>query len=489
MVALVTPPFAPAHGPGGTARGVTDEPWRRRLRLRTQVRLRWLAVLGQLITVLVAWLGLDFPFPIGACLTVIAASALLNLLFELRRERALRLTPSLGFFLLVFDVVQLCALLFLTGGAENPFLVLVVGPVIISATTLPGRHTAALAVLTVALVSLLALVSYPLPWHPGQRIVLPDLLVLANWSAVLATLGFVTVYAWKVAEENRELGEALTATELALEREQHLSALDGLAAGAAHELGTPLATIALVAKEMERALPPDDPSAEDVALIRSQAQRCREILQRLTSLSSEDQQLATLGLRALVDEIVSPHREFGVEIETDVAGEGPEPTTNRNAGVLHGLGNLVENAVDFAETRMTLRGRWDADRVELTITDDGPGFPPELAGRIGEPYISRRGEGGETAARQGGGLGLGVFIAKTLLERSGATVSVSDASFAGRGASVRVAWPRAAFERGTRSKVGDWSVAPPASPTHAGPTQKSPASGDPPWLSDAAPPR
>ena len=428
-----------------------DEPWRHRLRLRTQVRLRWLAVLGQLITVLVAWLGFGFPFPIGPCLAVIGASALLNLTFELRRERALRLTPQLGFALLAFDVLQLCALLFLTGGAENPFLMLVIGPAIISATTLPGRYTAVLAVLTVALVSALALVSYPLPWFPGERIALPDLLVLANWTAVLATLGFVTVYAWKVADENRELGEALTATELALEREQHLSALDGLAAGAAHELGTPLATIALVAKEMERDLPADDPLAEDVALIRSQAARCREILQRLTSLSSEDQQLATLGVRALVDEITAPHREFGVEIATDVAGDGPEPVMHRNAGVLHGLGNLVENAVDFADARVTVGVQWDADQVTLTIADDGPGFPPELAGRIGEPYISRRGEGGETAARQGGGLGLGVFIAKTLLERSGASVTVTDDSFAGRGATVRVAWPRPLFARGTGS--------------------------------------
>ena len=450
MVDLAAPSASPPAPATAPATRSAQETWRRRLRLRTQVRLRWLAILGQLITVLTAWLAMGFPFPVAACLMVIAASALLNLTFELRRERALRLTPQLGFALLSFDVVQLCALLFLTGGAENPFLMLVIGPVIISSTTMPGRYTAALAALTVALATLLAFVSYPLPWFAGERIVLPNLLVLANWSAVMATLGFVTVYVWKVAEENRELGESLTATELAMEREQHLSALDGRAAGAAHELGTPLATIALVAKEMERALAPDDPSAEDVALIRSQAQRCREILQRLTSLSSEDQQLATLGVGPLVDEVTAPHREFGVLIETGVGGTGPEPTMRRSAGVLHGLGNLVENAVDFAEERVTFEARWDEASVVLSIADDGPGFPPELAGRIGEPYISRRGEGGETAARLGGGLGLGVFIAKTLLERSGAEVTVTDDSFAGRGATVRVAWSREAFESGTR---------------------------------------
>ena len=435
--------------------GDTSEPWRRRLRLRTQVRLRWLAVLGQLLAVLVAWLGLGFPFPVGACLVVIACSALLNLLFEMRRERALRLTPSLAFFLLVFDVVQVCALLFLTGGAENPFLMLVIGPVVISASTLPGRYTAMLAMLVALLVSGLAIAHYPLPWFRGTRLVLPDLYVMANWVAVLVTLGFTVIYTWRVSEENRELADALTATELALEREQHLSALDGLAAGAAHELGTPLATIALVAKEMERDLREGDPALEDVALIRSQAQRCREILQRLTSLSAEDEQLAWLEVDELVDEVVAPHREFGVEIVEDVKGEGHPPVMRRNAGVLHGLGNLVENAVDFARSRVDVAARWNGRDVTLTIRDDGPGFPPELAGRIGEPYISRRGEGGETAARQGGGLGLGVFIAKTLLERSGASVTVTDASFEGRGAEVRVAWPRAAFERDVRGGTSD----------------------------------
>ena len=232
-----------------------SEPWRRRLRLRTQVRLRWLAVLGQLVAVLVAWLVLGFPFPVAACLVVIACSALLNLMFELRSEGALRLTPRLGMFLLAFDVVQVCALLFLTGGAENPFMMLAIGPVVISASTLPGRYTALLSALVAILVTGLTLASYPLPWFPGTQLVLPDLYVLAHWVAVLVTLGFTVVYVWRVAEESRELAGALAATELALEREQHLSALDGLAAGAAHELGTPLATIALVAKEMQHAAP------------------------------------------------------------------------------------------------------------------------------------------------------------------------------------------------------------------------------------------
>ena len=465
----------------------------RRLRLRTQVRLRWLAVLGQSVSVLFVWLGLGFPMPVVACLVVIACSALLNLFFELRRGQALRLTPQLALALLVFDVVQLAVLLFLTGGAENPFVMLMIGPVVISAATLPGHYTAGLAGLALVLVGVLVLVSYPLPWMAGEILVLPDVLVVGNWVAVAVTLGFAGVYVWRVAGESRDLGNALAATELALEREQHLSALDGLAAAAAHELGTPLATIALVAKEMERALPGEiDP--DDVALIREQAQRCRDILRRLTSLSSEDAQLSTLGLRALLDEVASPHREFGVAVAVEARGEGREPVMQRHAGVVHGLGNLVENAVDFARSRVTLSADWSPERVTLVIADDGPGFPPELLGRIGEPYISRRGmerdgaagredgggpdratghdraggaddgeggdrrdgpEGSENPAGddglgQGGGLGLGLFIATTLLERSGAEVTIPEQSFAGDGTTVIVTWPRSAFEGGLR---------------------------------------
>ena len=419
----------------------------RRLRLRTQVRLRWLAVLGQAIAVLVVSMGLGYPFHVVPALLVVACSAVLNLFFELRRSQSLRLTPQLAMALLMFDVVQLAALLFLTGGAENPFAMLLLCPVVISAATLPGRHTLMLGGAAFAAMGILAVIAFPLPWEPGHRLVLPDMLVLGNIVAIGVTLGFAGIYTWRVAEEGRDLANALSATELALEREQHLSALDGLAAAAAHELGTPLATIALVSKEMQREVPEGSPLREDIDLVREQAERCRDILRRISSLSSEDAQLSSHRLTSLIHEVVAPHRDFGVEIEVLAEGEGPEPVMRRNPGVLHALGNLVENAVDFAVARVTVTLRWDEEAVAVEIADDGPGFPPELIDRIGEPYISRRGEGGETAARQGGGLGLGMFIALTLLERSGASTRVSDTSFTGRGgASLRVRWPRESFE-------------------------------------------
>jgi two-component system sensor histidine kinase RegB len=262
------------------------------------------------------------------------------------------------------------------------------------------------------------------------------------WMAVLSSIAFTAIYAWRVAEEARLLANALSATELVLQREQHLSALDGLAAAAAHELGTPLATIALVAKEMERALGNDPKFHEDVTLLRSQSERCRQILKRLTSLSSESEvHLARLPLTSLVEEVIAPHRDFGIAIKLEPGEQvGPEPVGHRNPGVIYGLGNLVENAVDFAVNTVVIRWNWNERDVVFEVIDDGPGFPPEIIDRIGEPYMTTR-----HGAERGGGLGLGLFIAKTLLERSGATLTFSNANERGKGAIVTIEWPREVF--------------------------------------------
>jgi two-component system sensor histidine kinase RegB len=274
---------------------------------------------------------------------------------------------------------------------------------------------------------------------------MPFIYVAGMWMAVVSSIAFTGLYAWRVAEEARLLATALSATELVLQREQHLSALDGLAAAAAHELGTPLATIALVAKEMERALGQDARYSEDVTLLRSQSERCREILKRLTSLSSEGEaHMARLPITSLIEEVTAPHRDFGIAIKLE-PGEriGAEPVARRNPGVLYGLGNIVENAVDFARERVTVRWRWNEETVSIDVIDDGPGFPPEILDRIGEPYMTTR-----HASEEGGGLGLGLFIAKTLVERSGATIRFTNSAKPGMGATVGIVWPRNLFVAG-----------------------------------------
>lgn len=412
------------------------------LRLNTLIRLRWLAIVGQSAAVLIVAYWLEFPLPVSLCFALIALSAWLNLFLAFRYPATHRLRPLAALGILLFDALQLAGLLYMTGGLTNPFSLLMTVPVVISATSLPARWTLILGLSVVALATLLVFFHLPLPWYPGTVLSMPFLYVAGMWMAVVSSIAFTAVYAYRVAEEARLLANALSATELILQREQHLSALDGLAAAAAHELGTPLATITLVAKEMQRALGEDPRFREDVNLLRSQSERCREILKRLTSLSSEGEaHLARLPFTSLIEEVIAPHRNFGIEIVMEPGErQGPEPVGRRNPGVIYGLGNLVENAVDFAREAVTLEWRWNDARVELVLTDDGPGYPPEIIDRIGEPYMSKR-----TSREGGGGLGLGLFIAKTLLERSGAVVSFGNAGEPGKGAMVTVSWPRQTF--------------------------------------------
>jgi two-component system, sensor histidine kinase RegB len=203
----------------------------------------------------------------------------------------------------------------------------------------------------------------------------------------------------------------------------------------------------VIAKELERALAPGDPQTDDVRLLREQAQRCREILGKLAELPSEGMPFDRTPLSALIEEVVAPHRHFGIEIDVVLPPErAGEPIAPRNPALLYGLGNLVENAVDFAKTRVEVAARWSAREIALTIADDGPGFSPEVIDRLGEPYLTSRRRRRE-AEDEPSGLGLGFFIAKTLLERSGAKLAFANRTTPEHGAVVHVRWDRADFDQ------------------------------------------
>jgi len=418
---------------------------RRNVRLDTLVRLRWLAVIGQTTAVLVVYFGLEFELPLWACLAVIALSAWLNVALRLRFHMTQRLEPDRAAWLLAFDVAELAVLLYLTGGLQNPFAFLFLAPVLLSATALPPRFTVILGVFAIACATVLVFTHYPLPWDPDDPLILPPIFMFGVWLSILLAIGFIGVYAWQITEESRQLSDALAATELVLAREQHLSQLDGLAAAAAHELGTPLSTISVIAKELENAIPAEAPHGDDVRLLREQAKRCRDILSKITQLSSSTEPFDRMPLAALMEEVVAPYRNFGVAIDVRIAGdESPEPSVTRNPAVLYGLGNLMENAVDFAAERVTVAASWNEETVGISITDDGPGFAPEIIARVGEPYVTSR---PGLDRDEPSGLGLGFFIAKTLLERSGATLSFSNRKAPEHGAMVSVRWNRGDFER------------------------------------------
>jgi len=429
---------APASRQGAGAPG-------ERLRLRTLVALRWSAVGGQMLALLVVRFVLNFDLPLMACLALIGLSALFNLALLLIFPPQRVLGQWEAALQLGFDVLQLGALLFLTGGVGNPFAVLLIVPVILAASSLKGRDTLILAGLAVATVLVLASASLPVPWTRGQPLLLPG---LYHWAAALAlSMGAVVTatYARRAAAESARMELALHAAESVLAREQRMSALGGLAAAAAHELGTPLATIAIVAKEMARESPAG-PMREDAELVSSQAQRCRDILRRLAEAPDEgDVVHARVSLPQLLEEAAGPDADEEVRVEWSVVGppDTDPPDMIRHPEVGHALTSFIENAMDFAKTEVRVVGRYDYDSITIEVRDDGPGFAPEIFAKLGEPYVTSR-PSGENSPSGHLGMGLGFFIAKTLLERTGAHVDFHNAR--NGGAVVAIRWPRDEIE-------------------------------------------
>jgi two-component system sensor histidine kinase RegB len=325
--------------------------------------------------------------------------------------------------------------------------------VTVSAATLPLRNTIALGLLALAAAAVLVLWHEPLPWYPGVDLELPVIYKWGAFAALCVSTTFIGLYAWRLTKESRQMSAALSATDIVLAREQKLHALDGLAAAAAHELGTPLSTIVLVTKEMEHTVKPDNPLFEDIALLKAQALRCREILQKLTRHPGEEDPMhARVSVRAMLEEAAEPYRseKIGISISAAPATETTVPgrrqaVVERRPGVIYGLGNIIENATEFAVSQVEVRAEWGAGGLVVSIADDGPGFPAEVMDNIGEPYVTTR--PAETdkhgvLEEDSTGLGLGFFIAKTLLERSGATVSLTNRTGGRSGAIVTVGWPR-----------------------------------------------
>jgi two-component system sensor histidine kinase RegB len=417
----------------------------RPLRLATLVGLRWLAVAGQTIGVLFVDWGLAYPLPLVQCLSLIALSVVVNLALIIRFGAGDRPSSTVATIQLAYDLLQLGGLLSLTGGLENPFSLLLLAPVSVSATTLPQRSTLILAALAIAIASAISFIHLALPWDPARRITFDRIYVIGIWVSLVCGVVFIAAYTNRVAHEARQLADALTATELALSRHEQLSALDGLAAAAAHELGTPLSTIALAAKEMKADIPPG-PLADDVDLIIAQSARCRAILAKLRNLRSGESgdPFAAVPVGELLEEVAKPLEGFGKSIFIEIPETAGEPVFKRNAGLLYGLGNLIENATQFAKTRVNVDASWDRGTIGVTITDDGAGFPDDLIARLGEPYLTTRARNTAPDGDAPGGLGLGIFIAKTLLERTGARLAFENA--ASGGAKVTITWPRQAVE-------------------------------------------
>ncbi len=408
---------------------------------RTLTTTRWLAITGQATTLLVVHYGFGFTLPIEPAMVVVAVSALLNLTIALRPPGPAGLSERQAVGFLAFDILQLAALLFLTGGMTNPFALLIVAPVTVSATILTRRSTIALCGLAIASASFLAV--WHMPFPVAEVAGLPPVFRFGTWVAVVVGTIFLAAYAGIVAAERRRMHRGLAAAQAALAGEQRLSSLGALAAAAAHELGSPLSTIAVTVKELARDATPDDPWAEDIGILQTEVERCRAILAELGRApqgatgdagSPFVRQPLSAFVRAAAN--AQPHDGLTLDFVVDADDGSPEPTVLRRPEYIHGLASLIQNACQFARRGVVIRSAWTKQLVKITIQDDGPGFPPALLDRLGEPYVSSRAHTGEH-------MGLGIFIARNLLQQTGAKMSCTNAV---SGARVEISWPRPAID-------------------------------------------
>lgn len=412
------------------------------IRRRTLTLIRWIAVAGQAVALFVAEYWLALSLPLVPLVLLVLASALVNLLTPALVGRALWLGERAAACFLAYDLLQLSGLLLLAGGLTNPFAVMILAPVTVSASALSARSTALLAAMAVALETLLAVWHWPMPWFEGP-LHLEPLFVGSIWAGLVLATVFIAVYVASLASEGRAVGRALGATQVALAREQQLASLGGLAAAVAHELGSPLNTVKLIAKELQREVPEDCAWRQDLDVLAEEVDRCGDLLAELAQRPRTDSGEAynLLPISTLLELACEQHGREEVDLRLSVQrGAGTDvPRLPRDPALLHGIGTLVQNAVQFADKTVQVTCRWSERHLTVIITDDGPGFDPALLSRLGEPYLaSDRPDPRDPPGQPAAHMGLGVFIAKTLLGRSGASLQFRNA--VGGGAEVAILW-------------------------------------------------
>jgi two-component system, sensor histidine kinase RegB len=414
--------------------------------LRTLVGIRWTAVVGQASAVLVTGGLFGFPIPWLPALSIIAALAVANLVIRATHAPGQFLTGRQAALHLAFDLLQLAALLFVTGGLVNPFVVLILVPVTISATLLSYRSTFALLMLAAICLTVMLFKSLPLPWISGT-LQLPQLYRFGVWNGLILCMILLAIYAWRLSNEARRRQQALVATQAALAREQKLSELGALAAAAAHELGGPLGTILLIATDLDQQIGDDPDFGNDIKLLKSESIRGRSILTELSERIHADAPFAWVNLETLLREVAGRNDRGDVTVDFDIAAAAKPLKIERTPEVLHALGNLIDNACRHARTHVRLSADRTAALVIVGIEDDGNGFPDGLLPRLGEPYLA---DVDETQIEPRIGLGLGIFIAVTLLDRTGATCSFANARAGG--ARVSITWPEGQFQVAEQDK-------------------------------------
>ncbi|MEO1089987.1 MAG: ActS/PrrB/RegB family redox-sensitive histidine kinase [Pseudomonadota bacterium] len=404
---------------------------------KTVGAIRWTQVAGQALTILFVHFGLGLALPLAQLAVLVALGAATTLWATRQMALPRRLSERQIAVVLMLDAVQIGGLLALTGALGNPFVLFLLFPAILAGTTVGLGWCTAVCASVVSVATLLAFVQGAPPWAATQPAA-PNIVTTGTWAALTFGTLLIASYAWRIAQEGRRMARALAATQLALEREQRLTQLDGFATAAAHDLGSPLSTITILSKDLMRQLPAESAMAEDVRALHDQAHRCRDILARFTQDAPRHRagQASRVPLSQMIERLIGEHETALVDISltTKVATDAVEPNFPPTGEVRHGLANLLDNAVGYARANVAVALTVTDESTVLEIKDDGAGFPPEVLGQVGEPFVTTRG---------GGTHGLGLFVACTFLTRAGAELAFSNGN---DGAIVTVRWPRTGNE-------------------------------------------
>ena len=403
---------------------------------KTLVTLRWIAIIGQLITINVVYFILKFNFPFIYCCLIIIFGILTNLFLHFKEKKKL-LANFTSTIYLTYDLVQLAALVYFTGGITNPFVILLVIPAVVSSAFLSLKSTINLSFLTVLSLLILTIYNYPLPSAGDLHFHAPKYYLFGVPVAITIGLIFLSYFGARFGLETRKRTDALSKMELVLAKEHELKIIGVQAAAAAHSLSTPLSTIKLVAKELEKEIGDNKKYSKDIKLLLSQSARCGEILQKLSMTPmKKDEFFENVKLQDLIGEIINSYKEISNKnylIKTEK--NKYDPTVKRKSELTYGLRNFIGNASKFSSSLVEVEIESDSKATKIKVCDDGPGFPDDIKKFLGEPYIRSK----NPLLNSKSGLGLGTFIGKTLLERMKANIEF-DKCPNNKGAMVTIEW-------------------------------------------------
>ena len=403
---------------------------------KTFVILRWIAIIGQLIAINIVYNYLNLDIPIIGTHIIIFVGLITNLFLQFK-IKVNQLKDTYSSIFLFYDLLQLSALLYLTGGIFNPFALLLIVPAIVSSTFLSMGTTIILGIVTIFSLFILTKFYLPLPGITEYIFSFPPFYVFGSLASIIIGLIFLCYFGIRFAGELKKRSQALDRLQQVIAKEYELESLGGQAAAAAHSLGTPLATITVVSKELRKEIGKDSKYTKDLDLLISQTKRCGDILKQISKKQIiDDEFINFLKLEDLLEEIINSFKETSEkEILLITEKDKNKIRIKRSPEIIYGLRNFIGNAVKFSKDRVEIILESNNENINIEIKDDGPGFPEDIIQKIGEPYIKSKSK--KTSARAG--LGLGTFLGKTLLERQAARLSFTNRNNQ-RGALVRIVW-------------------------------------------------